>query len=157
MRPCGIIMKILLIGYGNPGRLDDGLGPALADIVERAALPDVTVDSNYQLTVEDASAVAEHDAVIFADASVNGQEPFFFKQIGPKDTFSFSSHSCEPEAVLALARDLFKRKVPGFALGIRGYEFNAFGQKLSPKASRNLDQASAFILDVLRANKIPSV
>ena len=34
---------MLLLGYGNPGRLDDGLGPALAAQVERLALPGVTV------------------------------------------------------------------------------------------------------------------
>ena len=27
--------KVLIIGYGNPGRLDDGLGPALADLMEK--------------------------------------------------------------------------------------------------------------------------
>ena len=95
------------------------------------------------------AAVAEHDAVIFADASVNGAEPFFFNQIFPADTFSFSSHSCEPEAVLALSRDLFNKDVPGFALGIRGYDFNEFGQKLSLKAQSNLDEAVAFLRDLL--------
>ena len=51
---------ILLIGFGNPGRLDDGLGPALADAIEKLALPGVTVESNYQLTVEDAAEIAKH-------------------------------------------------------------------------------------------------
>ena len=48
--------KVLLIGYGNPGRLDDGLGPALAAAVEKLAIPGVTVDADYQLNVEDAAA-----------------------------------------------------------------------------------------------------
>jgi len=30
--------KVLLIGFGNPGRLDDGLGPALAEIFEEKSL-----------------------------------------------------------------------------------------------------------------------
>ena len=30
---------VLLLGYGNPGRLDDGLGPALAAQVECLACP----------------------------------------------------------------------------------------------------------------------
>ena len=38
-------MKALVIGYGNPGRLDDGLGPALAEAVEKLDLPGlITLD-----------------------------------------------------------------------------------------------------------------
>ena len=135
----------MLIGYGNPGRLDDGLGPALAEAIEKINLPDVTVDSDYQLTVEDAAVVAEHDIVIFADAAVDGQEPFFFKEIQPKSEISFSTHSIEPEAVLALAHDLFQSKTRAYVLGIRGYEFNDFGEKLSDKAQNNLLDAVDFI------------
>jgi DNA-binding response OmpR family regulator len=45
--------RVLVIGYGNPGRLDDGLGPALAETLQRLDLPGVTVDADYQLTAED--------------------------------------------------------------------------------------------------------
>ncbi|MHC4675441.1 MAG: hydrogenase maturation protease, partial [Planctomycetota bacterium] len=68
--------KILIIGYGNPGRLDDGLGPALANAVDKMNLPGVTAEADYQLAVEDAAALAQHDIVIFADADTCGNEPF---------------------------------------------------------------------------------
>jgi len=42
----------------------------IAAEVEKWQVPGLTVDSNYQLTVEDAEAVARHDTAIFADASV---------------------------------------------------------------------------------------
>lgn len=142
--------KILLIGYGNPGRMDDGLGPALADTVEQLAIPGLTVDADYQLNVEDAAAAAEHEAVIFADASVNGREPFFFKRLQPGDTISFSSHSVEPEAVLAMARTMFGSKVRGYALGIRGYEFNEFGEFLSGPALKNLAETVERLTPALR-------
>ena len=32
--------NVLLIGFGNPGRLDDGLGPALAAEIERVRSDD---------------------------------------------------------------------------------------------------------------------
>ena len=60
--------RILLIGYGNPGRADDGLGPALADRIEALDLPGLTVESDYQLSIEHAALAAGHDIVIFADA-----------------------------------------------------------------------------------------
>ena len=73
--------KVLLIGYGNPGRLDDGLGPALAEAIAHKEFKNVTVDANYQLTVEDAAEVAKYDLVIFADADVAGPEPFWVRRI----------------------------------------------------------------------------
>ena len=142
--------KVLLIGYGNPGRLDDGLGPALAAALEQKRLPGVTVDADYQLVVEDAAVAAKYDVVVFADAAVQGAEPFFFKQIEPQADLSFSSHSCEPGAIVAMARDLFHGRTRGYALGIRGYEFNEFGERLSPKAKENLEKAVTFLEGVVR-------
>ena len=141
--------RVLLIGYGNPGRLDDGLGPALAEAIEHKSFKNVTVDSNYQLTVEDAAEIAEHDVVIFADASVNSDEPFTFKSITPKVVNTFSSHSIEPEVVLGFAYDLFQAKTKGYALAVRGYEFNEFGEKLSSKAQDNLISAVEFLSELL--------
>lgn len=142
--------KVLVIGYGNPGRCDDGLGPALAEALERLRIPGVTVESDYQLTVEDAAAAAAHRFVVFADAAVEGREPFFFRTVHPAGQISFSTHSLEPEAVIALARELFRADTRGYALGIRGYRFNEFGEALSEKAQENLAAALRFIVPVLK-------
>ena len=148
MKPGG--KRVLLFGYGNPGRLDDGLGPALADAVAGWGLPEVTVDCDYQLMVEDSATVAEDDAVIFADASLSGREPFFFERLEAGGGLGFSSHSMEPAAVLALARDLFGAAPVGYALGVRGYEFDAFGERLSGRAQANLQAALRFLEPLLR-------
>jgi len=144
---------VLVIGYGNPGRLDDGLGPAVAERLRQFAIPGVDVEADYQLTVEDAAAVAEHDVVIFADAAQAGPEPMFFRAVEPKGELGFSSHGCEPPAVMALARDLFDAKTAGYVLGIRGYEFDRFGEGLSEAARANLDAAMEFLVEVLRSRK----
>ncbi len=141
--------SVLVIGYGNPGRQDDGLGPALAEAVERLRIPGVTVEADYQLTVEDAAAAAAHRYVVFADASVGGREPFFFRAVRPSAHTSFSTHSVEPEVVLALARDLFQADTKGYALGIRGYRFSEFGEALSDESRENLAAALHFIVPVL--------
>lgn len=140
-------VRVLIIGYGNPGRLDDGLGPALAEAFSEKALPGVTVDANYLLTVEDASDISEHDVVVFADAAVKGAEPFFFQEVEPKTLLSFSTHHMEPEAVLGMAYDMFGAKTRGYALGIRGYEFDEFGHRFSKGAQRNLAEAIHFLED----------
>lgn len=149
---------VLLIGFGNPGRLDDGLGPALAEAVEELDLPGVTVEADYQLTVEDAAEVAKHDVVVFADADVAGPEPFRVKRIYPGSSrLSFSSHSVEPQAVLSLAKELFKAEPEGYILGIRGYEFNEFGERLSEKAQANLAAAVAYVESAVREGNLREV
>ncbi len=142
---------VLLIGYGNPGRQDDGLGPALAAAVERLKLPGVTVDADYQLTVEDAAAVARHEVAIFADADTAEAGPFYLRAVEPAGTLSFSTHSVSPAAVMGLARDLFGARTKGFVLGIRGYVFNEFEESLSEKALGNLAAAVRFIESALRS------
>jgi len=142
--------RILLIGYGNPGRLDDGLGPALAAEVERLRLPGIDVEADYQLTVEDAGDIARYDIVIFADASVNGAEPYFVEPVKAKPAMSFSTHSVEPEALMHMAHTLFDGNTRGYVLGIRGYEFNEFGERLSPRAARNLESAITYVRLVLK-------
>ena len=142
--------KVLLIGYGNPGRLDDGLGPALAEALASLDLPGVTVESNYQLNIEDAAQAADFDVVIFADAHLNCPGAFVFEKIEPVAEVTFTTHSIEPPSLLALTRDTFGVNPLGFCLGIRGYEFNNFGEWLSEGARHNLQRALDFIVPLLK-------
>ena len=136
---------MLVIGYGNPGRLDDGLGPAFAERIEALGLPGVAVESNYQLNIEDAELVSRHETVVFADASVDAAEPFGFHALQRKDPqVGFSSHSISAESLLGLAGELFSATPQAYALAIRGHEFDAFGERLSDRAAANLAAAVAF-------------
>jgi hydrogenase maturation protease len=143
--------RVLVYGYGNPGRLDDGLGPALADRLAASGLPGVTVETNYQLAVEDAAAVAEHDVVVFADASIEGPDPFSFTRLTPRPDASFTTHVLPPEALLAIAGEHFGAETPGYLLAIRGHEFDEFGEYLSKPARDNLAAAEAFLTEVVRS------
>ncbi len=151
------VPRTLLLGYGNPGRLDDGLGPALADRIAQAGVAGVTVETDYQLQVEDAALIAEHDVVIFADATVQGPEPFTLRPVKPLGEISFSTHSVSPGALLALARDHFDAKAEGWMLAIHGTEFNDFGEGLSEKAQANLEAAAEFITRRLEQHRIHDV
>jgi len=141
---------ILLIGYGNPGRRDDGLGPALADAVQRHDLPGLTIDIDYQLSVEHAELIARHDVVIFADAAAAGPEPFAFQPLEPATEVGFTTHSLQPAAVLGLARYLFGARTKGYVLAVRGHRFNEFAESLSTEARANLAAAVQFIEQVIR-------
>ncbi len=144
--------SILIKGFGNPGRLDDGLGPALAEHFEKANYNNVDVDIDYQLTVEDAHDIGEYDLVIFADADVRGPEPFYFKKVKPAENITFSSHTIGPESLLALTEELFGTHPKAFIVGIRGYEFNEFEEKLSKNAEKNLLEAIIFLENAIKDN-----
>jgi len=145
-----LIGKTLLIGYGNPGRLDDGLGGALAERAQQLGIAQLTVESCYQLAVEYAEQAAGFDVVIFADAAINGPEPFDWKRIEPQMTIAFSTHHVSPQTILGLAQNVFESKVEGFALAIRGYEFDDFGERLSPQAQVNLTAALQHVESLFR-------
>lgn len=143
--------KILMIGYGNPCRVDDGIGPALAERTLNECSEDLDVESDYQLSIENALDVSRNDIVIFADASLKGREPFYFKEIHAREPMNISSHGISPEEVLYFAEKMFNSKVRGYLLGIRGYEFSDYGEGLSHKAKQNLDAAFLFIQNLLRS------
>ncbi len=118
---------LLIYGYGNPGRQDDGIGVALVEELEAWAkaegLPGLAFDTNYQLNAEDALAVAGARAVLFVDAAREGPEPFEFKRLTPRGEIAFSTHAMSPESVLALAAELYDARPPAWILAIRGYSW----------------------------------
>ena len=86
-------------------------------------LENISFDSNYQLNIEDAYDVSEKDVVVFVDASVEPIDDFYFRQIFPGDTISFSSHSMSPESVLSLCEELYGKKPSVFLLTIKGFSW----------------------------------
>lgn len=133
--------KILLIGYGNPGRGDDGLGPALAAEIDAMALPGVTVEIDYQLTVDHAALIAVHDLVIFADAAIGLDVPFRLTRLADPAPQALGSHQVTPEAALHLAGLLYGRTPPGWTLAIAGDDFGEVHEGLSVPARANLGAA----------------
>ena len=141
--------RVLVLCWGNPGRLDDGLGPCLADRLRALAIPGVTVDSTYQLQVEHADLVAQADLVVFVDASMTGPSPFLAQPLAPLGRPAFSTHALEPGTVLALAKELYDACPRALLLGVRGYSFDGFGEELSERAEHNLEAAGAWLAAAL--------
>lgn len=140
-------MPVLLIGYGNPGRGDDGLGPAFSARIESRDLPGLDIDTDYQLTPDHALAVAGARKVIFADALIGSDAPFTFTKIEAGPQAELSSHSLSPLSVLSLAAMLYGKRPQAHVLGIAGHEFGEIKEGLSAGAQGNLDLAEAFFVD----------
>ena len=146
--------RVLVYGYGNPGRQDDGAGVALADALETWARsgerPWLTFDRNYQLNVEDALEASRHDIVLFLDASAEHGEPFRFLALQPSHSVSFTTHAMRPESVLALTRDLYAAHPVGRLLTIRGYSWEP-AQAMTAGARRNLHTAEQWLVPLLES------
>ena len=141
--------RILVLGYGNPGRQDDGLGPAAAAEIEKLAWPGVSVQDNYQLVIEDSADIAEHDVVWFVDAARCGAEPYEIRKLGAAHDIAFTSHWLKPETLLAITERYYDTTPEAYLLGIRGYEFE-FLEGLTDRARCNLAQAVAALGQSIR-------
>jgi len=144
--------RVLVYGYGNPGRQDDGVGVVLVDELEAWAgsgqRPWLTFDRNYQLNAEDALEASEYDAVVFIDASGGQAEPFRFSSIEPSAGASFSTHAMSPESVLALCRDLYGARPAARLLTIQGYSWEP-NEPMTAEARENLSAAKAWLAPLL--------
>jgi len=141
--------RFLVYGFGNPGRLDDGLGPACAAELKAMDLRGLRVDADYQLTIEDAWEVARHPCVIFVDASLDGPAPWSLQELEPVHRPHFSSHLLDPASVLGLAHKVYGSKTRGFLLGIRGYEFDGYEERISSGGRVHLQDAVRFLREVV--------
>lgn len=146
-------MRIIVYGYGNPGRQDDGLGEALVSKLEQAPIPDVDTDSNYQLNIEDADNISKYDVAIFVDATLEEDVTFTFQKIEPSLEITFTTHAMAPDSVLALCGDIGEKIPHAYILAIKGYEWE-FMEEMSEKAVKNLEDAFSFLEPLLHRKSL---
>lgn len=142
--------RVLIYGYGNPGREDDGLGNEMVNMIQNwiveHKLDCMETDSNYQLNIEDAEKISEWDIVVFVDASKEEDlHEFICKTVEPSDAkVEFTMHAVSPSYVLHLSEKLFDKKPETYIMGIKGYCWD-FKEGLSDSAKLNLEQAFQYL------------
>lgn len=145
-------MQILVYGYGNPGRQDDGLGIELVRRLEEWAaeteLVDIEFESNYQLNIEDAEAISSKDFVIFADASQEEIEDFYLSRVEGDAEISFTTHAASPGYVVELCKELFQKEPHVMLLHIKGYKWE-FQEGISERALDNMEKALDYMKIIL--------
>ena len=145
-------MRILIYGYGNPARQDDGLGVALTNQIEDWVLENQLTgfefENNYQLNIEDATAIADKDLVIFADASEEDIADFCLSNVDGSTKLAFTTHAASPGYIVHLCKELFQKEPLVLLLHIKGYKW-AFQEGLSERAIENLDQAVEYLKTLL--------
>jgi hydrogenase maturation protease len=134
---------ILVIGYGNELRRDDGLGPRVAGAVAAANHPGVRVRTVCQLVPELAAEIAEACLVVFVDALADpNRSAVELAPVAAAEFSAWSTHRADPRTLLALTRAVYARMPEAWWLKVPGRDF-AFGEGLSSAAEENLGQAIA--------------
>ena len=133
-------VDLLVIGYGNTLRSDDGVGPRVAEATEALDLPGVRVIVRGLLTPELAEPIACAARVIFVDASVDAPAEVQLRPLSPAATSQVLAHAADPRTLLALARDVFGHAPAAWWLTIPVQNL-AIGEELSAKARLGLARA----------------
>lgn len=144
-------MKLLLFGFGNPGRGDDALGPMLVEHIEQCAFENVVCQTDMQLQVEHVADIVGCDRVVFVDADTSCSEPFEFTEILATRDCSYTSHAMSPFALLYGYLQVYGKVAPqAHMLRIRGYHF-LLGDALSDDAAANLRGAVSHMVELCAA------
>ncbi|GAB4341553.1 MAG: hydrogenase [Cyanophyceae cyanobacterium] len=141
---------ILIVGYGNRLRCDDGAGPAVADAIARWVDARglgawVTVIEAHQLLPELAVDLATAAAVLFVDAAVDPALPPVAAPV-PLDCSDLAAptvgHGSQPMDLLALAKGLYDRAPAAWILPIPVADF-CFSDRPSAAGQVAIDAAIA--------------
>ena len=136
--------KILVIGIGNIGRQDDGLGWLILDHIV-GEFKFVDIEYRYQLQIEDAELASNYSVVIFADATKEQvDDGFYLKNCKASTTYGLSTHAVHPETIVGLTNNLYHKYPEAFILGIQGYHWE-LKNGVSEKALDNLKKAIDFL------------
>lgn len=135
---------VVLIGYGNPLRRDDGFGWLLAQRLQTELDdPDVEIIAAHQLTPELAEPLSRADYAIFADASTSAQDdkPELHELAAQETGGGQFTHHVSPQCLLSFTRTLYgTAPYKSWLLSVRAQDMG-FGEQLSPPVARALETA----------------
>ena len=139
---------VLVIGYGNTLRGDDGIGPAVAAEVGRLGLPGVRVQIVHQLTPELSADLADASAAVFVDAGADA-EPVRAVRLDPGSTAGPLFHAAEPQGLLTLAWEVYGRAPDAWLVTAAGADFG-FHDGLSAAGRENARTARGCVERIIR-------
>jgi hydrogenase maturation protease len=122
---------LLIIGYGNPLRGDDGIGWHAARLLE-SHFPMAQVLLCHQLTPELAVQISNAERVIFIDASAVGDVGTYALQpVFPMAEGGTLTHIVSPSTLLSLTQGLYGAFPETLLVSVPGASFD-YSETLSP-------------------------
>ena len=146
--------SVLVIGYGNPQRGDDGLAWKVLDALRaaqpRPEAPPLRLKRVHQLAPELAEPASRVRAVIFVDARADAEAgAVSCEPVMPGAGAASLTHSLSPQAVLLYAKRLFGHVPRAAVVTVGGAAFD-HGDKLSPEVLRAIPKAARRIRSLAR-------
>jgi hydrogenase maturation protease len=157
---------VLIIGFGNTLRRDDGAGARAAQLLAaepRLAGPDVEVQERYQLLPEMSLDISTASLVIFVDADMRGLPGSIeIHAIDPETAArtdadargepGASSHHVGGGELVALAAQLSGRRTEAVAIGI-GIADIELGEGLTPHVEAALPKVVEVVVDLVEQHR----
>jgi hydrogenase maturation protease len=163
----GSTLNVLILGYGNPDRQDDGVAwHILQELATYYDCPITTIDElevnpassprhsvtprlafALQLTPEMAETLARYEQVCFIDAHTGAYpEEIRVAPIEPGYQTTPFTHHLTPASCLALAQTLYNQAPIGIMVSVRGYHFG-YSPELSPQTAPLAQAATIQIIN----------
>lgn len=142
---------VLVVGYGNSLRSDDGLGWHLAErLGEDPRFDGVTVLQRHELMPELALDFSRVGLVVLVDAShTPAAGTFTIDRVEPASSSEMTwSHHLSPSSLLALARELYGEAPDVVAVSV-GVESLEVGDRLSPVVEAALPRVADAVVELI--------
>jgi hydrogenase maturation protease len=151
--PGGHAPRVLVIGYGNPLRGDDGFGPTVASrLIPHVDTDQVEVLIIQQLTPDLAEPVSRAARTILIDARVGDSpgeihvEPVS-RPAGAPVTYQ---HHVDPGVLFGAAQSLYGVTPDMTLITVEANQFD-MGEGLSPAVAAAVDEAVALVLEAIHS------
>ncbi|MCS6862902.1 MAG: hydrogenase maturation protease [Abditibacteriales bacterium] len=149
---------VVIIGYGNPLRSDDGLGwRAAQQLAPMLQGLDAEVVTCHQLTPELAETIRRASLVVFIDA--DGDSPpgkLSVRQVLPDPRLPDFTHHLTPATLLAYAEAMYGARPKAFAFSVSAESF-AVGEELSPSVASALPRLVAEVQALVEEEAVHGV
>ena len=131
--------NLLVIGYGNELRGDDGVGPRVAWAVTALGRAGVRAVAAHQLTPEMADLLRDTEAVVFVDARVDAPA-VGMERLTPGPDNSGWGHTSDPRWLLSLTRAVHGHAPAAWLITVPATDL-AMGEGLSEVATSGMAEA----------------
>jgi hydrogenase maturation protease len=160
--------RVIIIGYGNPDRGDDGVAwHIMIHLAKKLGRDIPTFEEGFtmcgespelfftlQLMPEIAEMISLFDRVCFIDAHTGHvSDNVHIEYLHPQFQPSPLTHHLTPMTCLELTNVIYKKKPGAILVSVRGYDFGFMAQ-LSPKTSEHAEEAVDFIWNWIFVSEI---
>lgn len=142
--------SVLIIGYGNTLRGDDGIGWRAAEELHARAGGEIAVLRRHQLAPELAEDLARARAVLFVDAAADGV-PGRIRcvEVDPDVAADGFTHQLTPQNLLELTRQLYGCAPMACEISLSGASFE-LSEDLSPIVEAEMPRLIEFVIERAR-------